>query len=229
MNNIDIDSDFDNLDTNKIEQINVKDILGNLDYIEKRLQGLYELNEFYLDQLNNYSNKIIDHETKLLLIEESKNYYVKAIDLLYENSVGELEKIVNLALEYIYYDTKKQIKIELQDKRGKSLSFFIVDPEGNEVNIEDEGTGVRTIVSFILHVYYLINKNSTPFLFLDEKLAGISQEYISRFFSFVHSLCKNKNLALVCISHDPRIISYANKIYNVGNGIVSELIPEQQN
>lgn len=220
MTDLDIDVDF--LKVKEYNTFDDSNILDNLKYLSKKMKEINHLSDVYFNRKIECSTELIKYEEHLNLIQESKNYYIKGIDLLYENTVKELEEVVNTALKYIFYDTQYQIKIELEDKRGKSLSFYIVDKDKNTVYIDDTGLGVRTVVSFVLHIYYLINKGSLPFIFLDEKLSGISQEYINRFFVFVKAMCEKKNLILVLISHDNRFKDLADKIYTVGNGVVTE-------
>ena len=56
----------------------------------------------------------------------------------------------------------EKIKLELEDKRGaKTLNLALIDNEkGFEVDLKDGvGQGVRTIISFVLKAYYLVNDN----------------------------------------------------------------------
>jgi ABC-type lipoprotein export system ATPase subunit len=82
------------------------------------------------------------------------------------------------------------------------------------------GQGVRTIISFILKAYYLINKDS-KLLFLDEKYSALSDHYVPRFFEFMKKMADERGMILVLITHDTRFSEYADKTYLVNDGHAS--------
>lgn len=159
-------------------------------------------------------------------IIETRQYYKKAIDIIYERSIGELKSVIDSALSYIFYDKNLEIEIELSDKRGKSITF-IIKSNGKRVNLRrGMGMGVKCVISCILHMYYLQCKNS-KYLFLDEAYSNISKEYISNFFDFLNKMCDRLDFTVVWITHDERFIPYANKVYRVDNGLVTLIKDEK--
>lgn len=160
-----------------------------------------------------------DLSTKLDSIITSRQYYKKAIDVIYERSIQELKDILNSALCFIFKDKNLEIDVELSDKRGKSLNFVIKNNDKRVSLKHGMGMGVKCVVSAILHIYYLQCKNS-KILMLDEAYSNISKEYISYFFEFISTLCQKLRFKLVIITHDERFIDYANKVYQVSDGNV---------
>ena len=71
-----------------------------------------------------------------------------------------------MALRYVFNDRDYSIRVEIDDKRGKSLSFVLVD--GNqtpplEVDLKEGcGAGVRTVVSFVLQFFYITQIKAAP-------------------------------------------------------------------
>lgn len=177
------------------------------------------------------ATKIASHDRHLGDIELSRVFYQKAIDLVYSRSIGELEKLLNTALEYVFFDKVYKIKIDLTERYGKSLEFKVVDNSFSpplELSTENGvGCGVRTLISFVLQVFYLVNRNAAPVLFLDEHLSAISQDYVDRFMSFLNGLAKEKGLTVVLITHDRRFMDFAQKTYKVTDGNI-ELIQQEQ-
>ena len=170
-----------------------------------------------LDKINNKLN-LLDNQLKKIL--ESKQYYKKAIDIVYERSIEELKNVINCALNYIFFDKNLEMDIELSDKRGKSMTF-VVKHNNRRVNLKrGMGMGVKCVISCILHMYYLQCKNSKK-LFLDEAYSNISKEYISNFFDFLSKMCQQINFVIVLITHDERFIQYADRVYEVSNGYVT--------
>jgi DNA repair exonuclease SbcCD ATPase subunit len=198
-----------------------QEILSSLDYQVKRYDYLKTLRKDLNNQNGNISMQIQSKEMAIKVIEMSREYYRKAIDILYERSVGELKSSLNYAVKYIFFDKNYEIDIVLSDKRGKSLTFVLIDKDtDNEVNLKDgTGNGVRSVISAVIHMYYLIQKKS-PFLFVDESYSFISDNYIDRFFEFLKGLCYNNNFIMVLITHDRRFLDYADKIYQINNGRV---------
>ena len=75
----------------------------------------------------------------------------------------------------------------------------------------------------ILQVFYLGYLNQAPVLFMDESLSQVSSEYVPNLMSFIKELARQKGFIFVLVSHDTRIINYADKKYQVDQGIVTEV------
>ena len=123
------------------------------------------------------------------------------------------------------YDKNYNCNLILDDKRGaKTLELTLVDlDEDFEVDLKDgAGQGIRTIISFILKAYYLINKGSRV-LFLDEKYSALSEHYVPRFFEFLKKMAEEKGMIVVLITHDTRFMDYADNIYMVNMGNVTKI------
>lgn len=163
--------------------------------------------------------ELYDLTCKLNLIIESSKYYKKAIDICHERSVKELEDTINAALHYVYDDRNIEIKIVLSDKRGKSLSLECYE-NGNPVSLKDgQGKGMCCVISAVIHIYYLHCKGCNT-LFLDEAYSNVYQDNVEPFFNFLIGLCKKLNFKIVFITHDPRFLGYATKVYEVNKGKV---------
>lgn len=205
--------------------MNSEDILNTINYRLKR----YETFELLLDELkssnNNHRDCLVKKEKDLKVIQESAVYYKRSQDILYEKSVGALRDLINSALSFVFYDKRYEISINLEDKRGtKTLGFNILDLDnGTEVNIKNGcGNGVRSVVSAILNIFAILNKNS-KILILDEKYSHISTDYISSFFEFLNKICQDKQMRIIMVTHDQRFLDFADKTYRVTDGRIEEL------
>lgn len=156
---------------------------------------------------------------KNILINESLGAYKAAIDLIYERSIDELKTTLNAALSYIFVDRDFSIDIVLEDRYGKSL-VLVLQTGGFTVSLKDGmGMGINCVISAVLHIYYLYCKGS-KILLLDESYHNISEDYIDRFFEFLRDLCKSLDFKLVLISHDTRIVPFADYAYRISKGKV---------
>lgn len=163
---------------------------------------------------------------QLELCGTARDMFRMAVDKVYESSRGELERTINLALQYVFFDKDYSIKVEIESKHGKSLSFTVVDGGVEpplEVDLkEGTGAGLRTVVSFVIHYYYLMQTGVLPYLFVDEGYHNVSVQYRERFFSFIRELTSRKGGGVIIISHDPDVLSSADKTYIISDGIVKE-------
>ncbi len=208
------------------------DELRQMDSVEESVRfGIQEVKSLVnqlpaLQETREYNEKNIKKQEEYLkFINTSKEYYVKAIDIMYEESIGALKETLNSALRYIVYDKNYNCNLILDDKRGaKTLELTLVDlDEDFEVDLKDgAGQGIRTIISFILKAYYLINKGSRV-LFLDEKYSALSEHYVPRFFEFLKKMAEEKGMIVVLITHDTRFMDYADNIYMVNMGNVTKI------
>ena len=208
------------------------DELRQMDSVEESVRfGIQEVKSLInqlpaLQEAQEYNEKNIKKQEEYLeFFNTSKEYYVKAIDIMYEESIGALKETLNSALRYIVYDKNYNCNLILDDKRGaKTLELTLVDlDEDFEVDLKDgAGQGIRTIISFILKAYYLINKGSRV-LFLDEKYSALSEHYVPRFFEFLKKMAEEKGMIVVLITHDTRFMDYADNIYMVNMGNVTKI------
>lgn len=193
--------------------------------IEQLNRIKYQLESLQKHQVNinnnlvtlNNCHTILNNELAQLL--EERQYYKKAVDIVYERSIQELKDLLNSALRSIFTDRSFEVDIILSDKRGKSLQLKALD-NGKPVNLKrGVGMGIKCVISAILHIYYLQCKNS-KILMLDEAYSNISEEYVPAFFDFLSQLCEKLQFKIILITHDKRFLDYANKTYKINLGEV---------
>ena len=201
----------------------MKELLEQFNYNLTRVKKLPEIRTRLKENNKKLDEQLIKLKDKITLIQDSRVAYQKTIDAFYEESIGQLEKMLNAALTTIFVGRGYQIKIELsgEDKKDKSFSFDIINREGEVEDLRDgSGAGIRAVISFVILSYYLIQYDS-PYIFADELYSAISQEYVDGFFEFVQKLCDEYNLIFILISHDPRFINYAQQIIQVVEGRIT--------
>lgn len=174
--------------------------------------------------------KAYDCDANILVLNKKKEeiiackeYHKKAIDILYRDSIQELEELINDVMARIFWDRDLMVKMELSDSRSKSLIWYIIDRDKDiQISVRNStGRGLRVVLSFIIQAYYVLSLGS-KYLFIDEGYTFLSDEYVEKFFQFVRLLCKEKGLCLVMISHDDRFSEYADVRYSVLNGVISK-------
>ena len=198
------------------------DVIQELNNCKFKLESIHHTVNNTNSRISVLQNELADYDRKIKGIQESRQYYKKAIDIIYERSIQELKDVINSALNYIFTDKCLEVDIELSDKRGKSLTFVIKN-NNKKVNLKrGMGMGVKCVISCILHIYYLQCKDS-KILMLDEAYSNISKSYICNFFDFISKMCDKLGFIVILITHDERFIDYANRVYEVSNGNVTLL------
>ena len=100
--------------------------LNKIKYKIDTLNKTYEANQLRANVLN---TQLTEATNEMTFVIEAREYYRKAIDIVYERSIKELKDVLNSALAYVFYDENYRIEIELTDKRGKSLSMRLYQDE----------------------------------------------------------------------------------------------------
>lgn len=201
-----------------------KNTLDSLDYTIQSCMNLIAKEDLVQGNINIVNSELDTKKEYLAFIKGAKEKYQAAITELYEESILSLKNTLNIALKYVMFDKNYSVNLVLEDKRGtKSLSILLVDEDnGFEVDLKDGvGQGVRTIISFVLKSYYLLNQNSKV-LFLDEKYSALSSHYVPRFYEFMKKFCEENDFIIVMISHIDNQIEHADKIYYLNDGVISE-------
>lgn len=202
----------------------VQNMISSLEYTIKSCQSLLDKESTLLEAQLEVEQDRVRCEERLQFMKGAKEKYTVVVNDLYEESIGALKDTLNTALKYVIFDKNYSANLELEDLRGtKSLTISLVDDDdGFEVDLKDGvGQGVRTIISFVLKSYYLLNQNSRV-LFLDEKYSALSSHYVPRFYEFMKRFCEENDFIIVMISHVANQIEHADKVYYINDGVISE-------
>jgi DNA repair exonuclease SbcCD ATPase subunit len=204
----------------------MQDTLMSLKYRVQRYNTLKNRLENIKSTVTTLTNEKVSLTSDLKTVNDSSEYYKKSQDILYAKSIGSLKNLIDSALKFIFFDKRYEIIIDLTDKRGtKNLSFRIRDiDEDFEVSLKNGcGNGVRSVISAILNIFVLLNKDSN-ILILDEKYSHISAEYVENFFAFLEKICDERQMIIVMITHDVRFATFSKKSYRISDGRVEEIV-----
>lgn len=203
----------------------LQNLIDSLEYTIKSSQNLLKKEEIIKENIANLKEQVKEQEEYFTFMKSAKEKYRVAVNELYEESIGALQETLNMALKYIMYDKNYSAKLILEDvaRSTKALSILLIDEDdGFEIDLKDGvGQGVRTIISFVLKSYYLLNQNSKV-LFLDEKYSALSAHYVPKFYEFIEKFCEENDFIIVMISHVDNQIEHADKVYYINDGVISE-------
>lgn len=186
------------------------------DTIQNQLDNRIKQKEnFQIDM----QNKIKEHTNYEMAIE----YMKEIIDKLSRSHINHLEELLNTAVSTIFFDKNYSIEFELSEYRNSNcLDIYLIEEleDGSKIrtDIKDNGFGIKTIVGFILQIYFILYQDLSPILFADEAFSALSDQYIPYLRSLLTSLSEKYGFIFVLVSHDPRFIDIADKTYEVRNG-----------
>jgi len=141
--------------------------------------------------------------------------------------IRRIEETINQGLKYVFYDQSLKFRIDISSD-GKEANLLINDEDtGTEDYVTEFGGGVQVVTSFLLNVVFIFVYKARHFLLLDEALTQISDQYIERIFEFINTLVKKFNFDILCVTHDLRIKTYADKIYGVAKGGTVRLLKKE--
>lgn len=184
------------------------------------------------DQLNLKLSQKEDLKKKMdytihrqMVYEQAVEYMKEIIDLLSRSHIDHLEKLLNSAVETIFYDKNYRIEFEISEYRNSNcLDIYLIetmnDGEQIKTNIKDNGFGIKTIIGFILQVYFILYNKLSPVLFVDEGFSAISSNYLPYLKSLFNNLRDKYGFIFVLVAHDIRFLELADKTYEVKNGEV---------
>lgn len=194
-----------------------------------QIKSKYETIEAQLNNREIEKEQLTDNMKNLLhkqmIYEDAISYMKELIDALSRTHINHLEKLLNSAVTTIFFDRKYKIQFEVSEYRNSNcLSIYLIETQedGLEIktDIKDNGFGIKTIIGFILQVYFILYHKLSPIIFIDEGFSNLSLQYIPYLRSLLTSLKEEYGFIFVLVSHDLRLIDIADQTYEVKNGEV---------
>lgn len=166
------------------------------------------------------------------LIKKEHNYEL-AVDLMKKlvegmsrSQITHLEALINSALSTIFYDRQYSVELVVTELRNTNnlqilLNEVLDDGQVIKTKLDDNGFGVKSIIGFILQVYFIIYYKQYPILFLDEAFTQLSKQYLPYLKSLINDLASKYGFTFVLVTHDRDIMELADRTYLVDKGKVS--------
>ena len=166
---------------------------------------------------------------KQQMYELAVSYTKDILDLMSRSQIKHLEDLLNSAVTTIFFDKNYKIEFEISEYRNSNcwtiyLLEYLSDGNVIKTDIKDNGFGIKTIVGFILQIYFILYNKLSPVLFADEAFSALSDQYIPYLRSLLTSLSEKYGFIFVLVSHDNRFIDIADITYKVNNGEVKQVI-----
>ena len=157
--------------------------------------------------------------------EEAVDLMKKIVESMSTSQIKHLENLINSALETIFFDRNYSVEMNVTELRNtNNLQILLVEQndEGEiiKTKLNDTGYGVKSIIGFILQIYFILYHHEYPVLFLDEAFGTLSSQYVPYLKTLMDELAKKYGFIFVLITHDTRFMDIADKTYLVDKGNV---------
>lgn len=186
----------------------------DLDKYKDRLLRMEVQLESLSSQYNSLSKQEVELSNKVNLLQEVNKFFADTISHKIVDTKIALENLVNQGLSYVFGDS---IKIEIQSvfKNNKTqFALSVVKDKVNKGRAEDFGGGVLAVIAFLLKVSAVIITKTERFMIFDESLTFVSVEYQEPLSKFISKLCEQMGFDIVLISHQPKLSTFADVVYN---------------
>lgn len=178
-----------------------------------------------LQEKADLTNQMKDKLNKQMIYEDAISYMKEIIDVLSRSHIDHLESLLNSAVSTIFYDKNYRVEFEISEYRNSNcLNIYLIETliDGTEIktDIKDNGFGIKTIIGFVLQIYFILYHNLAHILFMDEAFSALSSQYLPYLRSLLTSLKEEYDFIFVLIAHDERLIEIADSTYEVKDGEV---------
>ena len=175
----------------------------------------YDMDRDYADRdVLRYSGELDRlHKDELILEQVTTLFKFLLKKEIYEHA-DRFSSVISQGLMTIFHDQNLSFRVEVEEKRGKVAVKFVTMEDGHEGDpLKAFGGGVAAIQSLILRLMVLKRQGLAPYLFLDESLAALSEEYVPVAAVFLRELCRRFEVNLLLITHNKAYQDYADHIY----------------
>ena len=192
---------------------------SNLELLKNQHKETIKEKENAAKDLANLVKKESQYESAVELMK-------KIIEGMSQSQITHLENLINSALETIFFDRQYSVELlvtELRNTNNLQIILNEINDEGQliKTKLNDNGFGVKSIIGFILQIYFILYHHQYPVLFLDEAFSTLSDQYVPYLKVLMDELAAKYNFIFVLITHDTRFMDIANRTYIVNKGNVT--------
>lgn len=202
----------------------------NLNKISNKLiiehETLKKTKENLENQYKELEEKLKNVTSDYTIQQLSINALKEIIDKISGDHIRNINDFLNDALSFIFYDRDYKAQFVTSSKRNtKALELVLIEHNEGEEDLkipidggEGVGGGILAVIGFILQVYYLNYYKQANIMFCDESFTQVSSQYVPNLMAFIQKLNEEQDFILVLISHDERLIEYADYMFTVNRG-----------
>jgi len=150
------------------------------------------------------------------------------------NSKHKLEKFLSYAFQNIFTDRHYAIELTLkEDTKKAGLEITLIEGDKRQEITESVGGGIISTLGLLLQIYYIEVYGLNKIMFIDEGLKEVSTgqmingredtNYLKNILNFLKWLSEEKQYKFIIVTHDTHVKEFADKIYEVNKGSVTNV------
>lgn len=175
------------------------------------------------NNINNLSKGLADNIKKEKDYEEATDLMKKLVELISTSQIKHIENLINSALTTIFFDRNYTVELNVTELRNTNNLQILLCEELEDGSIvkskmQDNGFGVKSIIGFILQIYFILYYKLSPIFFMDEAFSTLSDQYVPYLKILMDELKEKYNFIFVLITHDPRFQEIADRTYRIEKG-----------
>ena len=150
----------------------------------------------------------------------------EVITLVAKNTQEDLERqlssLVTMCLAAVFPDPYG-FKVRFEERRNTiEADLLFTKGEAEYKPIDSSGGGVLDVASFGLRIGLWSLNTTRPTFVLDEPFKHVSPDLHDKVSLLCKELCDELGIQIIMVSHSDNIVAYADKVFVVENGIVTE-------
>ncbi len=191
----------------------------NIQELDMKVTELTFMRKENMNQAYSIETEVNNLENEISVLDKVSSLFKHLLDSLLEEKKQEIEKLVTYGLKTVFTDQDLRFHINIEPKYNTISTSFKTEQVGvTEGDVLDSfGGGVVNIESFLLRIITLFQTNLTPFLFLDETFAHVSEEYVENTSSLLSNVCKQLGITIALITHQEAMLNNADKVYKASS------------
>lgn len=135
-----------------------------------------------------------------------------------DRNIISLSDLVTNGLSHVVDDQDLQFKISQDVKGNKPVFRISMINSGRESDpVEGSGGGIATLISTIIRFSLTAKFGLSKLILFDETLSSLSNAYVPAAASFLRDLCKEFNIDILMVTHNPDFISESDVSYEAIN------------
>jgi chromosome segregation ATPase len=192
-----------NLFENKIKELESKS--NELSYLRKENAHQFNIMELEISKL----------DKEIMTLDKVGSLFKHLLDVMLEKKKQDIEQLVTYGLKTVFDDQNLKFHIDVEPKYNSVYTTFKTEQVGVAQGdvLENFGGGIVNLESFLLRIITLFQTKLSPYLFLDESFAHLSEDYVENCSLLLKSLCEQMGLTIFLITHQPLMLANANKVY----------------
>lgn len=202
----------------------LQDTLNRASILNGRLQQASQSLQDNLSSLRQVERDLSSTNHQIDVQQEAINNMKVLTDRISSQHIKQVEAFVTSCLQTVFFDRDFSLVIHTSDKRNNRYAELSIKEGPNEYPIQSSlmAGGVLTVVGWSLQLYEINHLHKAPIIFTDEQLSAISSEYRPTFFEWLNRLADKKKLIVLLVTHDQDLIQFANRVYLVNSGVITE-------